>query len=439
MEPAPPARVHLEVEHLFRHQAGQMLATLTRIFGWEHLDLVEDVVQEALLQALRQWPFSGIPANPRAWLIQVARNKALDALRRRASLRRIEQQLHAQLMQFQPAPDPGGALNAGVCQDDQLAMIFACCHPFLPAEARVALTLKVVSCLSVPEIARAFLAEPATIAQRLVRAKRRLREAGIALTLPEEGFPLERVGSVLQVLYLLFNEGYSAHAGENLVREELCAEAIRLAEWLASHPAAAAPRVHALLALFYLQAARLPTRLDGDGNLLLLADQDRSRWDRNLLRRGLQELERSAEGTEVSEYHLQAGIAAVHATSNSFAETDWPYLLTLYDGLQSLTPSPVVVLNRAIVLGKVKGPEAGLRAVAALKADPAMKGYRWLPAVEADFLCNLGRTAEAAAAYRQVLAHSCTQPERRFLEQRLACVEETLAPRASLHLPFPIH
>ncbi len=435
MEPGPPAQVHLEVEHLFRHQAGQMLATLTRIFGWEHLDLVEDVVQEALLQALRQWPFSGIPANPRAWLVQVARNKALDALRRRASLRRIEQQLQAQLLELPPAPDPAEAWNTGVFRDDQLAMIFACCHPSLAPEARVALTLKVVSCLSVPEIARAFLAEPATIAQRLVRAKRRLREAGIALALPEDGFPTERVGSVLQVLYLLFNEGYSAHVGENLVREDLCAEAIRLAEWLATHPAAASPRVHALLAQFYFLAARFATRVDGDGNLLLLEEQDRSQWDRNLLQRGLQALERSAEGTEVSEYHLQAGIAAVHATSASFAETDWPYLLTLYDGLQALAPSPVVALNRAIAVGMVKGPEAGLRAVETLKTDPALKNYRWLPAVEADFLRSLGRTSEAATAYRLALACSCTEPERRFLEQRWASVAERTAHPSPHHPP----
>lgn len=228
--------------------------------------------------------------------------------------------------------------------------------------------------------------------------------------------------SALPVLYLLFNEGYAAHSGENLVREELCAEAIRLTEWLAWHPATTSPRVHALLALFYLQAARVPTRVDSDGNLLLLEEQDRALWDQGLLAQGLRELTLSAQGTELSEYHLQAGIAAIHATSPSFAETDWTYLLVLYDRLLALTPSPVA-LNRAIALGMVEGVEAGLRAVEALGREPAMRGYRLLPAVRADLLRRLGRDGEAAEAYRQALAHPCTEPERRFLEARLGAVE----------------
>lgn len=305
MKPEPQGHVRELVEHLFRHQAGQMLAALTHVFGLENLDLAEEVVQEALVQALRQWPFHGTPDNPRAWLLQTARNKALDLLRRRASL------------------------------------------------------------------------------------------------------------------YLLFNEGYAAHSGENLVREELCGEAVRLAELLLARPSTALPKVHALLALFYFQAARLATRVDGQGNLLLLAEQERKEWDKNLVERGLSHLDNAAKGDELTEYHLQAAIAAVHATSSSFVETDWPYLLRLYDQLLVLSPSPVVMLNRAIALSMVDGPRTALQSLEELTADPAMKSYYLLPAVQADLLRRLGRANEAAAAYRQAMTCLCTEPERRFLERRL--------------------
>jgi RNA polymerase sigma-70 factor (ECF subfamily) len=420
----PQAQVHELVEHLFRHEAGRMLATLSRVFGLENLDLAEEVVQEALLQALRQWPFQGIPDNPRAWLTQVARNKALDLLRRRASLRRKERELEQQFAARQSAVAAAELSEAAVLGDEQLAMIFACCHPGLPPDAQVALTLKAVSGFSVAEIARAFLAEDATISQRLVRAKRRIREAGITLNLPPPAELSARLDSVLQVIYLLFNEGYSAHAGENLVRQDLCGEAIRLACLLIEQPATALPRVHALLALLYLQAARLPARVDSDGNLLLLAEQDRGLWDQGLLQRGLRELEQSAQGEEISTYHLQAGIAALHATSPSFADTDWSALLDLYDQLLATAPSPVVALNRAIALSMVHGPEAGLQSLDELGADPAMRSYYLFPAVRADLLRRLGRTDEAAACYRHALACPCTEPERRFLQRRL----EQLAP-----------
>jgi RNA polymerase sigma-70 factor (ECF subfamily) len=257
-----------------------------------------------------------------------------------------------------------------------------------------------------------------------VRAKRRIREAGITLNLPPPAELSARLDSVLQVIYLLFNEGYSAHAGENLVRQDLCGEAIRLACLLIEQPATALPRVHALLALLYLQAARLPARVDSDGNLLLLAEQDRGLWDQGLLQRGLRELEQSAQGEEISTYHLQAGIAALHATSPSFADTDWSALLDLYDQLLATAPSPVVALNRAIALSMVHGPEAGLQSLDELGADPAMRSYYLFPAVRADLLRRLGRTDEAAACYRHALACPCTEPERRFLQRRL----EQLAP-----------
>jgi RNA polymerase sigma-70 factor (ECF subfamily) len=366
-------QVNRLVEHLFRHQAGQMLAILTRFFGLKNLDLAEDVVQEALLQAMRQWPFGGVPDNPRAWLIQVARNKALDVLRRNASLRRIQEEMLQRLEELQSMPAAHDPFGIDEIPDEQLAMIFACCHPDLSQEVRVALTLKAVSGFSVTEIGRAFLSEPATIAQRLVRAKRRIRESNIKLAMPTADEMSDRLGSVLQVLYLLYNEGYTAHSGEDLVRHDLCAEAIRLARLLTSRTATVTPPVHALLAIFYLQSARLPTRVDGDGNLLLLADQDRSQWDQDMLHLGLRHLDRCADGDQLTEYHLQAGIAAIHASSASYADTEWPALLGLYDRLMCHAPSPVVALNRAIAQSMVEGPEAGLRALEMLSAESSMK------------------------------------------------------------------
>jgi RNA polymerase sigma-70 factor (ECF subfamily) len=407
------------VEHLFRHQAGHLLATLTHVFGLANLDLAEEVVQEALLQALRRWPFQGIPDNPRAWLLRAACNKALDLLRRQAALRSREPELERRLREREARLEVAEPADEGELADEQLAMIFACCSPALPAEARVALTLKAVSGFGVAEIARAFLAEEATIAQRLVRAKRRIQEAGITLALPAAAELPGRLDSVLRVLYLLYNEGYGAHAGEDLVREDLCGEAIRLARLLASRPDTGLPRLHALLALFYFQTARLETRVDSEGNLLLLADQERSRWDQGLLALGVAQLERAAHGDELSEYHLQAAIAAVHATSPSFAETDWPRLLTLYDQLLALAPSPVVALNRAIARSMVDGPGAALAALDELGEGAGLKNYRLLPAVRADFLRRLGRTAEAAACYQEALTYPCTEPERRFLLRRV--------------------
>jgi RNA polymerase sigma-70 factor (ECF subfamily) len=416
---AEEQRVPELVEHLFRHQAGRMLATLTHIFGLENLDLAEEVVQETLLQALRQWRFHGIPDNPRSWLLRAARNKAVDLLRRQAALRRKEHELEQRLRERHARQDVADPPGAEELADEQLAMIFACCAPALPSEARVALTLKAVSGFSVAEIARAFLAEEPTIAQRLVRAKRRIREAGIALTLPAPAEIPSRLDSVLQVLYLVFNEGYGAHTGENLVREDLCSEAIRLAQLLASRPDTSLPKVHALLALFYFQAARLETRVDGEGNLLLLAEQERSQWDQALLALGVAQLERAAQGTELTEYHLQAGIAAVHSTSASVAETNWPRLVALYDQLLAMAPSPVVALNRAVAQSMVEGPETALAALNELSADPGLRNYYLLPAVRADFLRRLGRTAEAAACYQEALTYPCSEPERRFLVRRI--------------------
>jgi len=390
-----------------------MISTLTRIFGPDHLELAEDVVQESLLQALQQWPYRGVPDNPSAWIVTVAKNRALNVLRREALFRDRAPSLL-------PQPAAAAALTLDdPFGDDQLRMMFMCCHPSLAPEAQVALILKTVGGFSVPEIAGAFLLPPATIAQRLVRAKRRLREAGVDFALPASEALPARLEAVLAALYLLFNEGYDAHQGDDLVRRELCAEAIRLGELLAGHPLTRRPKTHALLALLLLQSSRLAARLDGDGRLLRLAEQDRAQWDQAAIRAGLYHLEQAAEGDELSEYHLQAGIAACHAVAVSEASTNWPAILMYYEALFALTQSPIVALNRAVALAMVAGPRAGLAALAEIEAQGLLPNYYLLPACLAELYQRMGDNARAASYYRAALGLAQNAAERRFLLSQL--------------------
>lgn len=413
-------RVPALVDHLFRHQAGQMIATLTRIFGPRHIDLAEEVVQEALIKALQQWPYRGVPENPLAWLIQVAKNRALDLLRRETSL----QEKSAEIIRAFAAQEE--LINRRIetsrsseSLDDTLGMIFMACHPAIPREGRVALTLKTVGGFGVSEIARAFLAKEPTIAQRLVRAKRLIREEGVSFEMPSSLEMSARLDSVLEVLYLLFNEGYTAHAGENLIRADLVEEAIRLCSLVVVHPATDRPKCHALLALMMFQAARLPARVGEGGELSLLSEQDRSLWNRRLIYLGYKHLDRSAHGDEFTEYHLQAAIAACHAAASSYELTDWAEIVRLYDLLVALNPSPVVALNRAVAVAKWRGPEAGIRAIEAIVAHPALQHYYLLPATLGELWSEMGDTKRAADFYRQALNHPCSEPERRFLSKRL--------------------
>jgi RNA polymerase sigma-70 factor, ECF subfamily len=404
----------LAVDHLFRHQSGRLVSTLTRIFGPLRLDLAEEVVQDALLKALEVWPFQGIPANPSAWLIQVAKNRALDLIRRETSLAEKIPDL-ARAFPEQSMPSSFNEFD-----DDQLSMMFLCCHSSLACELRVALTLKTVAGFSVREIARAFLAPEATIAQRLVRGKRQIREERIDFEMPSGQELRARLDSVLEVLYLLFNEGYSAHEGDSLLRADLCDEAIRLAGLLASHPASDLPKTHALLALLLLHASRLPARVNAEGDLFLLRDQDRSLWNRQLIAEGLIELDKSAEGDELTSYHLQAGIAAQHALASSYDATDWEDIAEQYDQLYQMDPNPVVALNRAIALSRWKGPEAGLAALAQIEHRPALAHYHLLPATLGELSNELGQQEKAAAYYKAALECVCTEPERRLLQKRLS-------------------
>lgn len=400
-------------DRLFRRSAGRLVAHLTRALGAEHLGLVEDAVQDALLGALQTWPFNGIPDNPEGWLFRVARNRALDELRRSATLAR---KLSLASRESAASPPAGTAPFA----EDQLTMMFLCCHPALTPPMRVGLTLKVVAGFGVDEVAAAFLVSRATLQQRLVRAKRILRDVGASFALPSDDELGDRLGDVLAVLYLTFNEGYATSSGDAPVRAELCAETIHLGAALADHPVTARPEVHALLALMSFQASRLPARMDELGALVVLEDQDRSRWDRAAIARGFRHLERAAAGPVLTAYHLEAGIASCHAMASSVAETDWPRILDFYDQLLTLDASPIVRLNRAVAVAMVHGPAAGIAELSGLERDPRVRRYHLLPAARAFLQERAGRTAEAARDYAKAAKLARTGAERDLIERRRA-------------------
>jgi RNA polymerase sigma factor (sigma-70 family) len=390
------------VEHLFRHESGKMVAILTRIFGLDHLALAEDVVQEALARALQTWPFYGVPQNPSAWIMRASRNLALDAVRREKTFRDKEPQI-IQLMEHEnPAPDAVLFPEQEIA-DDRLRMIFVCCHPQIPADAQVALALKTLGGFSPKEIGAAFLTSEAAIAKRLVRAKQKIREAKIPFEIPTGEELSRRLDAVLQSLYLLFNEGYKASSGDTLIRENICAEAIRLATLLVQHPAGNLPRTHALLALMLFSAARIPARQDAEGHLRRLQDQDRSLWNEKMIIQAMFHLANSAVGNEYTTYHLQAGIAACHCSAKDYASTDWRQILALYDLLVKFDESPVVALNRAVALAEVQGPQAGIKAVQGIKDLKSLESYYLLHAVLGDFESRSNNPKAAATHFRKSL------------------------------------
>src|SRR5580700_10057121 len=345
----PPAEISRLAEHFFRHESGKLVSILTGIFGIERLQLAEDVVQESLVRALQTWPYYGIPDNPAAWLTQTAKHLALDLIRREKVFRDKQPEIITFIDQW--SSDPGGEDSPVFdteIKDGRLRLMFACCHPQIPPEAQTALALKTLCGFSTTEIAIAFLTTDAAIAKRLTRARQRIRELQIPFEIPSGSELSGRLDGVLQTLYLLFNEGYKASSGENLVREDLCFEAIRLATLLAEHPSADQPRTHALLALMLLDAARLPARVDAEGNILRLKEQERSKWSRPMIDSGITHLGLAAAGEELSEYHIQAGIAACHCLAEDYQSTDWSRILSLYDQWMRMNDSPVVALNRAV-------------------------------------------------------------------------------------------
>jgi len=406
------------VERVFRQERGRILATLIRILG--DIDLGEEALAAALEAALVQWPREGTPANPRAWLIRAARNKAVDRMRRRALFEDKRAEMEAEAAREREA----GALDSDdevSVQDDRLRLIFTCCHPALAVEAQVALTLRTLGGLETEEIAHAFLVPAPTMAQRLVRAKAKIRQAGIPYRVPDAEDLPARVDAVLAVVYLVFNEGYAASSGAALIRRELCAEAIRLGRLL-SELLPGESEVRALLALMRLTDARRAARVDAAGEMVLLEDQDRARWDRDAIAEGLALVDAVLRAGPPGPYALQAAIAGVHARAARAGDTDWHEIASLYALLRVANPSGVVALNHAAAVAMADGPEAGLRLMDAQVDDGALAGYHLLPAARADLLRRLGRLREAAAAYREALALVGNEADRRFLERRLAQV-----------------
>jgi RNA polymerase sigma factor (sigma-70 family) len=411
---------HRAIDAVWRIESARLIAGLTRIV--RDVAVAEDLAQDALVAALEQWPKSGIPDKPGAWLMATAKRRGIDALRRRVTLERKHELIVRELEILQQLDRSDLAARVDDVQDDVLRLIFMTCHPVLSREARVALTLRLLGGLSTPEIARAFLVSEGTVAQRIVRAKRTLAEARVPFEVPGRDELAERLSAMLEVIYLVFNEGYAATAGEHWIRPALCADALRLGRILA----ALMPReaeAQGLLALMELQASRLRARVGPEGEPVLLADQDRARWDHLLVQRGLAALQRAEQlSGALGPYTLQAAIAACHARASSVKGTDWPRIVALYDGLAALTGSPVVELNRAVAVTMAFGPEAGLEIVDSVADEPALRGYHLLPSVRGDVLVRLGRLAEAREEFERAADLCDNERERELLLSRaVAC------------------
>jgi RNA polymerase sigma-70 factor (ECF subfamily) len=412
MSDHPADEIRQRLDSIYRAESGRILATLIRLLG--DFDLAEDAVHDAFFVALERWPKDGVPSNPRAWLISAGRFKAIDALRRRVRLDASQEQIAEQL-ETQSSEATG--LDDERVEDDRLRLIFTCCHPTLAPEARVALTLREVCGLTTEEIARAYLTTPPTLAQRIVRAKAKIRDARIPYQVPSPVELPERLDTVLHVIYLVFNEGYYASSGASLTRAELSAEALRLGRLL--NELLPEPEVMGLLALMVLQESRRSARTSPTGELILLENQDRSLWNQEQIKEGVALVERALLSRRFGPYTLQAAIAAVHSEAASPAATDWPQIVALYSVLARAEPSAVVELNRAVAVAMRDGPEAGLKLIDAILARGDLADYHLAHSARADLCRRLGKTAEALSSYEKALALAQQEPERRFLEKRL--------------------
>lgn len=409
------------IDHLFRHESGKMVAVLTRIFGSENMELAEDVVQDALIEAIKQWTYRGIPNNPSAWLFKVARNKTLNIINREKYKRQYSSDVtHLLESEWTAHPALDHLFSEQEILDDQLRMMFTCCHPCVSPDSQVALTLKTLCGFSIAEIAKAFLTTNENINKRLVRARKKIRDEKIPFEVPGGTGLEKRLQSVLETIYLLFNEGYSASSGTDLIRYEICAEAIRLAEIIADHPGIQnKSSVYALLALMQLNASRFKARQDVDGNIITLEKQNRLLWDYVIMKKGFSNLEKSTSGNESSIYHILAGISAYHCSANNYESTDWKSILALYDNLMQIDNSPIVLLNRAIAISKVSGAESAITELDKIKEISALKKYHLFYSTQATLYIELNQFAKAIKTLEKAIELAPLQAEKILLEKKL--------------------
>jgi RNA polymerase sigma-70 factor (ECF subfamily) len=412
-------------EHFFRHEFGRIVATLTRLFGVSNFALAEDVTQDAFCRAMETWKLRGLPKNPSAWLMTIAKNRALDILRRERTARVSEPELTRFLeSEWTLGPTVEEAFSAHAVKDSQLRMMFSCCHSGLSEEAKIALILHILCGFSVKEIAQAFVSSHAAIEKRITRAKKILAESRKLFDLADADLP-SRLSSVLQALYLLFNEGYHGSSPESAVRMELCQEAMRLMNLLIEQPALASPQSYALAALMYLNAARLPTRLDDSGNLVSFFEQDRSLWHHNLIAEGQALLNLSASGTELTKYHIEAAIASIHTSAARSEDTNWKQIVSLYDMLMAIHPSPVIALNRAIAIAQLDGPERGLQEIHVIHDLHRLSSYPFYPATLGELELLRGNCPVAKAHFSTALSLARNPMERNFLQRRIDTCKES--------------
>jgi RNA polymerase sigma factor (sigma-70 family) len=424
----PEKKINVLIDHLFRHEAGRLVSVLTRIFGSENIDLAEDVVQDSLVEAIQQWNYKGVPENPSGWLFKVAKNKALNIVNRE----KYKRQYSSDVVQYLQSD---WTLESGLnyifseeeIMDDQLRMMFTCCHPSITQDSQIALTLKTLCGFSIPEIARAFLTTDDTINKRLVRARQKIREAKIPFEVPQERDMDQRLETVLGTIYLLFNEGYSASTGSDLIRYELCGEAIRLTEIIADNNSIKSKsEIFALLALMYLNSSRFKSRVDNEGNIIQMSEQDRSLWDQVLIQKGFTHLGNAASSDRISVYHILATISAYHCAAPDFESTDWKGILSLYDNLIQADDSPIVLLNRAVVLAKVEGTENAILELEKIKNIPLIQSYHLFYSTLAEFHIHLKNYSQAAVHLEKAIQLSSIKAEQELLKKKLALCNQQL-------------
>lgn len=408
------------LEHLFRHESGKLVAILTRLFGAENLEMAEDVVQDALVEAINHWNYNGIPENPSAWLYRVAKNKALNILNRE----KLKSQYAGDISNQHEQDDLSHLFSETEIQDDLVRMIFTCCHPAISPDSQIALALKTLCGFSIPEIARAFFTSKENINKRLVRARDKIRKHKPPFEVPEGNELASRLETVLETIYLLYNEGYSASSGEDIIRYEVCEEAIRLAEILVTHPSVIEKsNLYALLALMQLNASRFKSRVGQNGNILTLKDQNRSTWDLGIMKKGFENLDLSISET-VSKYHILASISAYHCSSPNFESTNWPGILSLYDKLAEVDPSPIILLNRAIALSKAEGISQGIQALRQIENSPELKSYYLLHSAKADLFIENNQLKDAADSLKIAIALAPLPSEKMLLKQKMNQIEK---------------